>query len=59
MNRSRALALGLLGVLLLTACATANPSPPPPASSQRVRCLNDPRDTDMRPLIFLFCVESP
>ncbi|HEY7365957.1 MAG TPA: hypothetical protein VIE37_17810 [Methylomirabilota bacterium] len=58
MNTTGALALALLGLFVFTACATSNPSPPPP-SGQRVRCLSDPREKDMRPLIYFFCVESP
>jgi len=58
MKRPGAVALGLLGLLVLAACATANPSPSP-SSGQRVRCLSDPRETEMRPLVFLFCVENP
>jgi len=58
-NRSGALALGLLGLLVLAACATptSNPSSAP-QSGQRVRCLSDPKETEQRPLFFLFCVES-
>jgi hypothetical protein len=51
----------LLVLVALAGCATA-PSSPPPRGSQapRVRCLSDPNETGgMRPLIFLFCVESP
>ncbi|HSF05087.1 MAG TPA: hypothetical protein VLG10_04785 [Methylomirabilota bacterium] len=58
MNTTGALVLTLLGLLMLAACATSNPSPPPP-SGQRVRCLSDPREKDMRPLFHFFCVESP
>ncbi|MGH2608123.1 MAG: hypothetical protein ACRDHF_03450 [Tepidiformaceae bacterium] len=57
MKRAGALALGLLGLLALAACATANPSPPP-SSGQRVRCISDPREKDTRPLFFFFCIES-
>jgi hypothetical protein len=51
----------LLVLVALAGCATA-PSSPPPRGSQppRVRCLTDPNERGgMRPLIFLFCVESP
>ncbi|HEU5193930.1 MAG TPA: hypothetical protein VFW70_04245 [Methylomirabilota bacterium] len=53
----------LLVVVLLAAiagCATSSSSPPPRQSSTpRTRCLANPNETDLRPLFFLFCVESP
>jgi len=58
MKRPRALALCLLALLVLAACATSNP-PTPPESSPRVRCLANPRESGTRPLVFLFCIESP
>jgi hypothetical protein len=50
----------LLALVALTGCATA-PSSPPPRGSQppRARCLADPNEGGLRPLFFLFCVESP
>ncbi len=61
MNRLVGGALVLCAVALV-ACAT-DPSPRQRSdTSPRVRCLTDPkRDTaeGTRPLIFLFCVESP
>ncbi|HEV8641861.1 MAG TPA: hypothetical protein VGV13_12240 [Methylomirabilota bacterium] len=58
MKRPSALALCLLALLVLAACATPT-RPSPPESSPRVRCLTDPRESGTRPLIFLFCIESP
>jgi hypothetical protein len=53
------LVLTLLAIL--AGCAT---SPPPQRypradSSPRARCMADPNETGLRPLVFLFCVESP
>lgn len=46
---------------LLAGCASMTPAQPHPrsGSSPRARCLSDPNDTQLRPLIFLFCAESP
>jgi len=54
----------LFGVLLLVGCASATPrrEPERQSTSPRVRCLANPqRDASegMRPLFFLFCMESP
>jgi len=52
----------LLVLLLLAAagCASSAPTAPPPRTPPpRARCLSNPNETDLRPLIFLFCVESP
>jgi hypothetical protein len=53
----------LLLLLLLAAvagCASASPPPPPRQSTApRTRCLSNPNETDLRPMFFLFCVESP
>jgi len=56
------LVLALL--VLLVGCASSSSSPPPQqhpraGSSPRVRCLTNPNETELRPLFFLFCVESP
>jgi hypothetical protein len=52
--------LPLLLAVLLGGCTTMNPpSPAPPPESPRVRCLADPTETAMRPLFFLFCMQSP
>jgi hypothetical protein len=53
----RLLALVLLAAL--TGCAGTYQTPPRQSQTPRVRCLNDPNDTTMRPLFFLFCIESP
>jgi hypothetical protein len=52
--------VALVVLVALAGCATA-PSSPPPRGSQapRVRCLTDPNESGMRPLIFFFCAESP
>jgi hypothetical protein len=58
----RLLAL-ILVVITLCSCAGTrdggSASSGRAASSPRVRCLSDPHETGMRPLIFLMCVESP
>jgi len=49
-----------IAVLALSGCASGQPSPPPTATaSPRARCLVDPNERGTRPLVFLFCVESP
>jgi len=66
MNPRRALALVLVFVAL-AACATpsssgSSSSGSRSSSSPRVRCLSDPSRDDAsgtRPLIYLFCLESP
>jgi hypothetical protein len=51
--------------MLLAGFVAGCASTPPPqqhgrgASSPRVRCLTNPNDTELRPLFFLFCAESP
>jgi len=53
------LALVLL-VCVLAGCSSSYSPPPPTASAPpRTRCLSNPQDTTLRPMIFLFCVESP
>jgi hypothetical protein len=52
----------LLVMLALTVggCATApRTSGPAPAASPSVRCVSDPNERGTRPLIFLFCIQSP
>jgi hypothetical protein len=50
----------LLVLVALTGCAVPASSPPPRASQPpRTRCLADPNETGTRPLLFLFCIESP
>jgi hypothetical protein len=54
------LALALLA--MLAGCASAPPPQqqhPRASSSPRARCLSHPNESDLRPLFFLFCVESP
>ena len=47
-------------MLALSGCASGQPSAPPTATtSPRARCLVDPTEGATRPLIFLFCIESP
>ena len=57
----RRLILLVVLVAALTGCASSGQSPPPRQSSApRTRCLSDPNESGgMRPLFFLFCVESP
>jgi len=54
------LLLALLAVLAGCASSSAPPQQyPRAATSPRARCLSDPNDASLRPLFFLFCVESP
>lgn len=47
-------------LVVLAGCATPIQSAPPRGSqSPRVRCLNNPNEGDTRPMIFLFCAETP
>jgi hypothetical protein len=55
----RLIVLVLLAVLAV-ACASPAPSASPRGGqSPRVRCLNNPNEGDTRPMIFLFCAETP
>jgi hypothetical protein len=58
---TRALLLALAVLAALAGCASAPQTQQHPraGSSPRVRCLSDPHETQFRPLIFLFCAESP
>jgi len=54
----------LLVLVLLAAVAAGCAAPAPSASprgstSPRVRCLNNPNEGDTRPMLFLFCAETP
>ena len=53
------LLLALVVLTLIAGCAGASSPPPRGSQAPRVRCLSDPNETGMRPLIFFFCVESP
>ena len=49
-------------VVLATGCAAASPRGQENAELPRARCLVDPKreaGESTRPLIFLFCIESP
>jgi len=59
---TRALLVLALLVLLVGCASSSSPPPqqhPRAGSSPRVRCLTNPNETELRPLFFLFCVESP
>jgi hypothetical protein len=58
MKRRTALALVLLA-FALAGCATSRATSSPRSTSPHVRCLADPTERGTRPLIFLFCIESP
>lgn len=54
----------LLALALLTILAGCATSPPPQqypraGTSPRTRCMANPNEGELRPLFFLFCVESP
>ena len=50
----------LVLVTLLTGCASYTPPPPQASTPPRTRCLANPQEAGgLRPLFFLFCVESP
>jgi hypothetical protein len=53
--------LVLLVALIFAGCASAGPvqERPRAGSAPRARCLSDPNEAALRPLIFLFCAESP
>ena len=56
-------ALALLMVVALgfvvAGCASSTPPPRKDAPPIRTRCLNDRGEGSTRPIIFLFCAESP
>jgi hypothetical protein len=53
-------ALVLVVLVAVTGCTMPVSSPPPRGTqAPRTRCLADPNETGMRPLFFLFCIESP
>jgi len=49
----------VLVVAAVAGCATGSQPAPRQSSAPRARCLSDPNESGMRPLFFLFCVESP
>jgi len=52
--------LALLAVL--AGCATSTPPQqkyPRASTSPRARCMGSPDESSLRPLFYLFCVESP
>jgi hypothetical protein len=51
--------LVLVALAAVAGCATAYEPSPRQSQPPRARCLADPTDTTMRPLLFLFCVETP
>jgi hypothetical protein len=52
----RPTALLVLLASLVAGCATSYTTSSPPPS---VRCVSDPNERGTRPLIFLFCIQSP
>jgi len=56
----RILVLVLLAALAGCSVPSSSSSPPSRGSqSPRVRCLNNPNEGDTRPMVFLFCAETP
>jgi hypothetical protein len=49
--------LVLLASVFAGCAATSTPTSSPPHPS--VRCVSDPNERGTRPLIFLFCIQSP
>ena len=46
----------------LAGCAASTPPPqqyPRSSTSPRARCMANPDESNLRPLFYLFCVESP
>jgi hypothetical protein len=55
-------ALLVLALLAFLAGCASTPPPqqyPRSSSSPRARCMANPNEGELRPLFFLFCVESP
>jgi hypothetical protein len=60
MIRLRHLVVLVVLAALASGCASPAPSASPRSStSPRVRCLSNPNEGDTRPMIFLFCAETP
>ena len=60
MKRPTAFLVLILLALTVGGCATSQgTSSSSPAASPSVRCLSDPNERGTRPLIFLFCIQSP
>jgi len=53
------LAIVLLVLAAISGCAAGYSPPERGSHVPRTRCLNDPNETGARPLIFLFCIETP
>lgn len=56
--------LAVVAAMILSGCAGPQSSGGAPATgaaaaSPRVQCLSDPHESGMRPLLFLFCIQSP
>ncbi|HEV8614441.1 MAG TPA: hypothetical protein VGU22_03010 [Methylomirabilota bacterium] len=49
----------VLALSFLAGCSSSAPPPPTASAPPRTRCLSNPSETTLRPMIFLFCVESP
>jgi hypothetical protein len=50
----------LLAFGIIAGCASYSPPAPAASTPPRTRCLSNPADSGgLRPLFFLFCVESP
>ena len=56
--KRRAIPLLLLA-FVLTGCATSQSTSAFSQTPPSVRCLSDPNERGTRPLIFLFCIQSP
>jgi hypothetical protein len=53
------LAIVLLVLAVISGCAAGYSPPERGSHAPRARCLADPNETGARPLIFLFCIETP
>ena len=59
MNRPTAVLLLIMLALAVGGCATSPGTSSSSSASPSVRCLSDPNERGTRPLIFLFCIQSP